>query len=313
MTPDFLMASGATAARPLMGASPFDLSDERAYRQWRDHRLARVPRSAEDLMVTVADPSAPMPGELAALTGRVLRCNMAFYRCSGPPDSIDRETVRRFGRSLGLNRLDTNLCAEEDGISELQVSGGGRQAEYIPYTDRPLSWHCDGYYNPPERRIQAMLLHCVRDAEEGGENAFMDHELLYIRLRDENPAWIHALGRPDAFTIPPNVENGVTLRPARSGPVFSVDPKSGLLHMRYTARLRNIKWRGDEDTLAAATRIRELLAEDGPHILHYRLRPGEGVVCNNVLHARTGFRDDAIAGRRRLIYRARYLDRIAGT
>ena len=36
-----------------------------------------------------------------------------------------------------------------------------------------------------------------------------------------------------------------------------------------------------------------------------------GVLCNNVLHERTGFVDDPAAPR--LLYRARYHDRVAGT
>ena len=36
-----------------------------------------------------------------------------------------------------------------------------------------------------------------------------------------------------------------------------------------------------------------------------------GLVCNNVLHDRSGFSDTN--GRRRLLLRARYLDRIEGT
>jgi hypothetical protein len=39
-----------------------------------------------------------------------------------------------------------------------------------------------------------------------------------------------------------------------------------------------------------------------------RLVPGMGLVCNNVLHDRAGFVDDPL--QRRLLYRARYLDRI---
>jgi alpha-ketoglutarate-dependent taurine dioxygenase len=315
MTPNPTLAvdmfPGASPSVP----SPFDLSDDRAYRQWREARLALSEGldSADRLMVPVSDPARLTEAERAALVERMRCCNMAFYRCDPEGAAMDREAVRRFGQALGLRRLDNHLCAEEDGVSELQVSQGGRAAEYIPYTDRPLSWHCDGYYHPPERRIRAMLLHCVADAEEGGENAFLDHERLYILLRDENPEWIAALSHPEAFTIPPNEENGVILRGAQSGPVFSTDPLTGRLHMRYTARQRNIQWRDDATTLAAAERIREVLAGNGPGILRHRLRPGEGIICNNVLHARTGFRDNARAGRRRLIYRARYLDRVAGT
>jgi len=36
-----------------------------------------------------------------------------------------------------------------------------------------------------------------------------------------------------------------------------------------------------------------------------------GLLCNNVLHDRAGFSDDA--GHPRLLYRARYYDRIAGS
>jgi len=38
------------------------------------------------------------------------------------------------------------------------------------------------------------------------------------------------------------------------------------------------------------------------------LQPGMGLLCNNVLHDRSGFTDDP--ARPRLIYRARYHDRI---
>jgi len=36
-----------------------------------------------------------------------------------------------------------------------------------------------------------------------------------------------------------------------------------------------------------------------------------GVICNNVLHTRSAFRDDP--AHPRLLYRARYYDRIRGT
>ncbi len=43
------------------------------------------------------------------------------------------------------------------------------------------------------------------------------------------------------------------------------------------------------------------------------LAAGEGLLCNNVLHNRTEFADDVDKGMTRLIYRARYYDRIRGT
>jgi hypothetical protein len=43
-----------------------------------------------------------------------------------------------------------------------------------------------------------------------------------------------------------------------------------------------------------------------------RLAGGQGLVCNNVLHNRSAFNDAPAPGRGRLVYRARYFDRVAG-
>ncbi|HED33929.1 MAG TPA: taurine catabolism dioxygenase TauD, partial [Gammaproteobacteria bacterium] len=106
------------------------------------------------------------------------------------PDAGDKRFVAQTGLSLGLSRLDGNLCSDEDNISSIKVSDSGRQGGYIPYTDKKLSWHTDGYYNEPSRTIRAMVLHCVRPAQSGGENLLLDHEMAYIQLRDENPRFI---------------------------------------------------------------------------------------------------------------------------
>jgi len=97
------------------------------------------------------------------------------------------------------------------------------------------------------------------------------------------------------------------VRPAQGGPVFSLDP-DGHLHMRYTARTRSIAWKQDAATQAAVAALEGLLASDSPFILQGQLAPGMGLLCNNVLHDRAAFRDDP--ARPRLLYRARYLDRI---
>ena len=114
------------------------------------------------------------------------------------------------------------------------------------------------------------------------------------------------------MTIPANVEDGATIRPEQTGPVFSTDAADGALHMRYTARTRSIEWRLDDTTRAAVQFLNRAL-EDSPYVFALRLAGGQGLVCNNVLHSRGDFTDDATRGLRRLVYRARYLDRIAGT
>ncbi|MFH2140661.1 MAG: TauD/TfdA family dioxygenase [Pseudomonadota bacterium] len=286
--------------------SPFDLADDDSYQRWRDAKLAGAPRTAADLIVEVKDPRALSASEREALATRIKNCNMAIY--ASPMLEEDSDILRKLGTQFGLNRLDANWLAGEDGVSSIRVFDGGTRKHYIPYTDKPIKWHTDGYYNPPERQIRAMVLHCVRDAASGGENRLMDHELCYLLLREQDPAHIEALMQPDVMTIPERVDENDGVRPAQSGPVFSVD-KDGNLHMRYTARTRSIEWKKDDATKAAVAALEALLASDVPQVFKATLQPGMGLLCNNVLHDRSAFTDDS--QRPRLLYRARYLDRIA--
>ena len=292
--------------------NPFALQDSGAYARWRDWKLRQHPRTIEELMVEIADPFRLTAAEREAILERCRRANMALYALR---DGVgeDKEAIRALGRQLGLERLDSNLGADEDSITSLRVVQGDRRTGYIPYTSRRLSWHTDGYYNGPEEQIRAILMHCVRAAAEGGANAVVDHEMLYIQLRDADPAHVEALMQPDVMTIPPNEEGGEAIREARTGPVFSRDARSGSLHMRYTARTRSIEWKDDERTRQAVDLLGRLLEEANPYRFEYRLDPGQGIICNNVLHCRTAFADDAASGRQRLLYRARYYDRIHET
>jgi hypothetical protein len=284
--------------------SPFDLGNDRAYRQWRQRKLDGRARTVADLAVEVADPLRLSAAEREALLERCARTNMAVY--VGPPDSEHATRIARaIGAQLGLRTLDVNYLADDDGITPLAVAASGTRTGYIPYTDRAIRWHTDGYYNPPERRIRAMILHCVQRAEDGGENRLLDHELAYIALRDQDPAHIAALMRPDAMTIPARSEEGEVARDDQTGPVFSID--AGELHMRYTARTRSIAWSDAAAVRAAADALQRVLASS-PHVLQLRQEPGMGIVCNNVLHDRAAFTDSP--AHTRLVLRARYYERI---
>jgi len=291
---------------------PFDLRDEAAYGRWREGKLTSCPASAAELTVEIARLGSVGARERGAILDRCRRANMAIYACrdGGAADpAADPAALRAFAEGFGLRRFDRHLCADECGVSELAVAEAGQRRGYVPYSDRGLSWHTDGYYNEASAAIRSVLLHCRETAETGGENGLLDHEIAYIRLRDEDPAYIEALMHPEAMTIPANREGGREIRPARSGPVFSVDPATGALHMRYSARARNIVWRDDPATRAAVAFLNDLLTDpDGPAV-RCRLAPGQGIIANNVLHDRAGFRDGP--AHRRLVYRMRFLDRIA--
>ncbi len=288
---------------------PFDPTNHAAYQSWRADKLAGYPARVEDLVVPIGDPTRLKGDEIASITKLCGKANMAVY--AGPPDGTAAKQVpTTLGARLGLTQIDASLTTEADGISELTVSADPDQRKYIPYTDRPLGWHTDGCYNPPARLVRGLLLHCVRTAAEGGEDFLLDPEIAYIRLRDENPDFTSALMGPEVLTIPANREDGTLLRDEQTGPVFSVDGEGRKLHMRYTARKRFVRWAADVTTNQALAFLDALLAGDEPYVFRVRLQPGWGLVCNNVLHGRTGFRDGHDPLQKRLYYRIYYNDRI---
>jgi hypothetical protein len=296
----------------MSATSPFLLQNESAYRAWREAKLQDYPTRAEALIVDIADLAHPTEAEYEALMERLRKTNMVIYRSrlDGNPDkAIPRALAERFG----LTHLDSNLLADDDGLTSITVNAEGDHPRYIPYTNRPINWHCDGYYNTGERQIRGMLLHCVQPAAEGGENQLLDHEIVYLLLRDEDPDYIRTLMAPDVMTIPPGKDGEGGERGASVGPVFSIHEATGSLHMRYTARKRNIEWKDDAATTAALAALERILeGENHPYIFRARLEAGMGLLCNNVLHTRDGFSDRPDAPQR-LLYRARYFDRIAGT
>jgi len=280
-----------------------------SYREWRAARLDCMPRSVDELTVGIGALTSLEMNEKASILECCDRANMAIYNCR---EAIaDRTDIRTFAANFGLERLDHHLCANDDGISELTVAIDGLQAGYVPYSDRSLSWHTDGYYNEKSRQIRALILHCASDAPTGGESAVLDPDIAYIRLRDANPAFIEAFEHPECMTIPANKGKQGEIRGTVTGPVFSYDHDGETLHMRYSARRKNIHWRDDPTTTAARKFLSDLLNDESGPVLRFRMQPGQGIICNNVLHNRTAFEDSP--SQKRLLYRARFFDRIHTT
>ncbi|HWR77847.1 MAG TPA: TauD/TfdA family dioxygenase [Thiobacillus sp.] len=291
-------------------SSPFSLDNDDLYQRWRDQKLKDYPRNLGDLLVEINDPRALADSEHAALLARCRKANMALYAGKTGADP-DPEIPLSLGRRFGLHYLNKNWLADENGLTSLTVRTDGVRKNYIPYTNRVIHWHTDGYYNSADQQIHALNLHVVQQAASGGENALMDHEIAYILLRDRNPDFIRALMGPKTMTIPARIDEGGTVaRPEEPGPVFRVLP-SGDLHMRYTIRVNNVMWADDPLSREALAYLQEILHSDSPYIYRGRLESGMGLVSNNVLHDRAAFTDDAT--HKRHYYRARYFDRLAGT
>jgi len=290
-----------------------DLTTEAGYGPWRTDKLKQAQSALDRGPVELSSLSDPTDSERAELVLRCRNTNFAWY--STPDVAADSEntrvSLRNFVAGLGLTIAEAHRSAEDEGIVALRVTNAKKQAGFIPYSNRAMNWHTDGYYNAPENRISAFVLHCVEQAAEGGTNDLLDPELIYIRLRDHNPDYLAALMHPQAMTIPENVEEDGAVRPVSVGPVFYPDPQTGRMQMRYTARTRSISWRDDPATQAAEAWLRAYLAKGDPLALHIRMQPGQGVLNNNVLHNRTGFENSDMGGTR-LIYRVRFSNRVGG-
>lgn len=276
------------------------------YEDWKKHKLNAYPKTLEQLLVSINDPFALTSIEIEQLRCWLNKANMVIYAMDAEK-AEDKAVPEAIGHQLGIHSLDRNECADHDGFTSLQVVDEGLHSMYIPYSNKGINWHTDGYYNRLAEQIFSMLLHCVRAAKEGGENRLLDHEIAYILLRDKNPQYIRALMQPDAMTIPKNVLEGKLIRPDRSGPVFMLTPQ-GRLHMRYTARARNVIWHDDPLTLEAQQTLKDIFEHSNEYLLQGKLQPGQGLICNNILHTRTPFQDSEDSPR--LLYRGRYFDEI---
>ena len=282
------------------------------YDAWRAARLQAAENSLTLPPVEVKNLENPTRTEREELLRRCEDTNFAHYHwqdSGSDPDEI-RGKLWSFASAFGLRIAERHRSAGEAGIVALQPSQEPGKRGYIPYSTRAMNWHTDGYYNAPDHRISAFVLHCVRQAGSGGTNQILDPEIAYIRLRDADPAYLKALMHPEAMTIPENRENDGSIRPASIGPVFYPDAETGRLQMRYTARTRSIHWRDDPATLEAAEFLRDLLEKGDPLAHEVRLSAGQGILNNNVLHNRTAFGPEDGERSNRLIFRVRFLNRI---
>lgn len=297
-------------------SSPFSLANHTDYVCWRDAKLARVEsaykKSPPHFEAIIQAGDSPTKNELNTIIKQCNDYSLSLYQIEDHENyNIDqtKPIILSLANRLGLSQLDGNICADEDSLTSItQISRAG-QHEYIPYSTKRLSWHTDGYYNLPQNTIHSMLLHCARQAEEGGESKFMDHEIAYILLRDENPDYINALMQQDALTIPANIQNGQEIRAAQTGPVFSLNSQ-GQLHMRYSARKRNIEWKQDATTLEAVAFIEQMFENESKYIIKHKLKAGEGIICRNVLHCRTAYVDSDKPEKKRLLFRGRFYNEI---
>ncbi|MBX2835736.1 MAG: TauD/TfdA family dioxygenase [Gammaproteobacteria bacterium] len=283
---------------------PFD-GTSNAYQCWREHRLSLVStQQANRTMVFSIDSNLKDQEILQKLCSDVEHHGFALYQFSDPlDDNEQRKAAVNLYAELGLADADDGVLIGADNLSLLENSVNTERKRFVPYSDRAMNWHTDGYYNAQDAHVRSFCLHCLQPAAIGGELTILDDELLLIALYDRYPYCVKPLTHPQAMLLPKSRDELGPDRPDRVVPVFSVDNNQRLL-TRFTTRQRNIDWR-DENTLDAARTASELLNQLKHWHTTLKLQAGQGIITRNILHCRTSFVDhDKNSGRK--ILRGRY-------
>lgn len=279
----------------------FNLESDQDYLPWRDEKLAAYPRNVGDLVVELGDMTAITNTEKARIMDLVERANMCVYTAGSAELSMD--SVLKLGAQLGISQTDKST--RHSNSDELTDSGILNRA--IPFTTRHVRWHTDATYYGSNRTIQALFLLCKRPAAEGGNNKLLDHELLYILMREKDPQALKILMGNNCFKYR-NPKTG-EISQELGGKVFWCN-NDGQLNHRFSFRKIDMAWSEDSEVIAARDILESLLLNESEHVIEGRLESGLGLISNNVSHTREKLVDCDDKDCKRLLFRTRFYDRV---
>lgn len=264
--------------------------------RWAEEKEKNIPQNSDGILVNIHDINNVKTSEIAKIKETIYKYNSCIY--SSKIALKSNTNLLKFVELVGMRTYDCNNIDSNEisTITPLQNS----KINYIPYTDKPLNWHTDGYYD--KKSIFSWLLHCVNPATQGGENYLLDHELVlreYLLRNDD----INNLMAEDALTIP---ESKYTSRSEISTYIFSFKNKYKRLHMRFSMRKDNIGTSAKASP--AIIKLREIIEGNcAKYSLTYKLQKNEGIITNNILHGRKAFKDDKV---KRKLLRIRSYERL---
>lgn len=252
--------------------------------EWAANKELNIPLNINDLKVNLRDINHVSKNEISQIKEKLTKFNCCIYIS----DSNLKEdaNIMKFAMSLGMRTFDSHNI-DESNISTISADKTENNIRYIPYTNKALNWHTDGYYD--SKPIFSWLLHCVEPALLGGENFLLDHELAireYILKHDD----ISCLMNNNAFSIP---KDKVAEREVTTNYVCDMNNEYKKLHMNFSMRKENIKI--DKDSESAVSKLIKIIKEDcKKYHLTYKLSKSEGIVSNNILHGRNAFKDGRV-------------------
>ena len=271
------------------------------YKRWKELKLANFTGDIGKLTIDIKNPHSLTKNEASKCSDIIERGNILFFRLENEFADI-KDSLLKLSKQFGMDDFEILESSEKSGLTKIEVSDEDKiKSEYVPYTNKALNWHTDGYYNDVSDPILSWMLFCHSDSDIGGENRFIDHEIVYILFNEMSDS-LNDLLLEQAFTIPENKNNN---RKEISGYVFKL--LSNKLHMRFTMREKNIIW--NKKIMKSIKLLKSIILENENYQIKHKLKPNEGVISNNIIHMRTSFTNSD--NKNRLLYRLRSKKRIS--
>ena len=267
------------------------------FKQWASQKEDNIPSNIDDLKINLHDINHVSLEEISIIKDKIKRFNCCIYKSQ--QNLLTQANLINFAKSIGMKTYDTNNV-HNSPVSSIMLLKPVKSINYIPYTNKKLNWHTDGYYD--EKPIFSWLLHCEEPAFSGGENYLLDHELV-IREYIIKHGNLDSLSRSDTFIIPGNADAG---RDETKGYICDINNKYKKFHMKFSMREKNMEL--NEQSKTAFIRMKKIIKEDcKKYCITYKLSKNEGIVSNNILHGRNSFEDGKVM---RKLYRIRSYERI---
>ena len=243
----------------------------------RDKRLWRGADFADGLPTTQWTEYCSDGGERLRVLREVADLGFAIVR--GAPTT--ERTVIEIARTFGFVR-ETNYGELFDVRVELAPGN-------LAFTEVAISPHTDNPYRDPVPTMQ--LLHCLRNAVEGGESILVDGFEAAATLRAEDPGAFGVL----TSTLVPFAWSDASTTLTAERPLIETDSRSRVRGVRFNNRSMQALRLAKDDLVTFYESYRsfaEVIRR--PELqLTFRLEPGDCVLMDNtrVLHARAAFSD----------------------
>lgn len=279
----------------------FNLDTDKDYTKWREEKLAAYPKNIGDLVVELGDMTAITNDEKNKILETVELANMCIYTAGSA--QLTMSSLLTLGEQLGVTHTDSSTRhSKSDELTDSGILG-----KAVPFTTRQCRWHTDATYYGSDKTIQALFLLCKQPALEGGKNKVLDHEILYIHLRDNHPEALATLMNKNCFKYK-NPKTG-EISEGLGGKVFWTNSDGQLCH-RFSFRKMDMAWSDESDVIAAKETLETLILNGSEYEIEGRLESGMGLISNNVLHTREKLVDSNDPAEKRLLFRARFYDRV---